>query len=535
MRVLVSFMILCLGNSAAVAMQGFEPEKNLEGVWELDFTKTAKLWDTPELNEFGVDIRMVPVASPKLIFSQSDIKYDTTGVECEYEIKSFDDDTRILTVVTNHNDRKSTIQFEVPDDNTLILDMPASILGPVQVAYTRLAPREGTRKDSPLANVAGDWFIDEVATRKLWEKPALPECLANYQPFGEQAIQSAQKIKISDAEIEYSDQTFEPWRLLNADAGVIHMQGDRGSAFEVRVHSEKILQLIDKERRLLAIYKRAQNQEVDIDKLSIGNTAGTLLERFRPIEPRRIRGVGDVIARSGSVEIDEISIERSRDSYSTGSGSRSSTELTFFVGLPERHYGCSAQRLIKLTRLDDVYDDQGALLLTEEHREEMRFLKRPVMSGLTMSRHHGETGPGFSIHLDAPSIGASRFKKISGEIELTRVSKKRIRFSQVDRSLNKDLTHPLLDGETFRAQVIPGEFPKFAIFCPRETMELIQDWYLVDASGQELDWVSTGSNAKSQTKGFDEPIPEDIDLIMVIYDREAQETYPFSFEDISIQ
>ena len=544
MRFFIAAIAICLLASPLnlatplYGQQVFDPAKDLSGRWELDYVKTRELWNTPELKEMALDISMIPIAAEALSFSSTHLSFEITGLKSSYTIQSYDTEAKLLTLITEYKKRNSIIQFTVPDENTLVLDLPASFLGPIQVAYTRKAAEAGVAKvDSPLKEVAGRWFVDETATKLWWKQIATPSQLANYKTTGEQAIRDASEIKISDFEITYADQTFAPWKVMSVDNGVFTLGQFGQPEFEIQVVSENLLQLADKNRRLIAIYKRQKDTLVDVESFSKGRLATEIVKYFAPIEPRpALNGYKGVIAKSGTVEIDAIEIQRKRASFSAVKADITNLKLQLFVGLPDKHEGFFDQRqMIKLTRLDDIYDDRGTLLLTENRKRRIEYLKHPVASRTRMNRRSGINGPAFSLVLDAPAIGASKLKKISGVVEVTQVSKKLLRFTGIGDLQNQKLTHPLLGSYQFKIRIDNGKYPEFVLRGTEAGHSKVGDWYLTDIAGNRLKSNSIGRGGGEQTKGYLEAIPNKANLVLTVYDQSPAKIFPFSFENISIQ
>lgn len=540
----ILFVLLCFVVDSPLDARQDKPPVVLDGAWSLDLVKSRKYWDTPELKRMANDIAMFPVAAPEIVFTESQMSFGEQSGQHAFEIQTFDKNAqkfvvRLRTRVHGAEGGQAVplmaMEFDAVDENTLVTNLPMSVFGPMRVVYTRNLPAGETDVKSPIAEINGDWDLDVEATKRMWRQVAEASALTNYTPIGESAMSDAQTIRVSQFEIEYSDQTYAPWKLQSAE-GKVFVLGNNQPKFEIRKLTDSIIQVADENRYLFAIYTRSGASALAVQQFPQNTLARSFIGRFKTNQPRPpLSGRRGVIAKSGSVEIDSFNIDRRRASYSAVGADIVNMRMALFVGLPDRHYGLGNQRMIRLNRLDEIVDNLGTVLLDQKRRKRIEMLDHAVVSRAWMTRRSGINGPGIEFTLNAPAIGATKIKKIAGEVEVTRITKKMIRFPRVRDLVGKKLTHPLLGDQAFQIAIDNGRFPEFELRISPEGKALIAYWHLVGSSGERLSSGSMGRSATGETKGFAQKIPDDATLVMEINTMAKSQTFPFSFEDVSIE
>ena len=79
-----------------------------------------------------------------------------------------------------HADRKSNLQFQVLGPDTLALDVPASVIGPIEIVYQRQPANPQGMADNPLLRLEGDWKFNESLSKSMWEKQIPAASLEKY-------------------------------------------------------------------------------------------------------------------------------------------------------------------------------------------------------------------------------------------------------------------------------------------------------------------------------------------------------------------
>jgi len=235
---------------------------------------------------------------------------------------------------------------------------------------------------------------------------------------------------------------------------------------------------------LFAVFKRDKDAKLSLESFPENNHARNFLGQYQKNKPRPpIKNHRGPIAVSGNVEFGRIDITRRRSSFSAVGADMKSMSLEFLVMLPERNYAGTQNCMLKLTRLDDIQDDSGKQLL-EGRRERIKYLKHHVRANGRRTNRDGATGPTFGFTVNAPGVGATSLKNVSGQIEVIPFNTKKIRFKNIGALQGKPLEHPLLKGLDIQPRIKNGEFPKFVLSSSLETREKIVQWHLESADGE---------------------------------------------------
>ena len=430
------------------------------------------------------------------------------------------------------------IQFAAKDIDTLVLDLPATILGPMQIVYSRAEALEKGLPDSPLAKLVGDWKLEEDLTSKMLEKTISPEAIKNYLSVA--ADEQSKTLQITYSYILYSDQTFEPWVIkVHEDSKVLLQSTYRPqNNIEINKISDDLIQIADSRKRLFAVYSRGDDEKVKAEvlpKFPENRVARSFLSIFAPRPARVRKDLAPRIGIDGNVEILEIDVERRQNADAVVDADIINMSVDLFLSSEIKHLSVMGGYLIDLKKLDDIYDDRGKLLSPIRRRDSIRFLNSPTRPRTTLNRNDGRTGPSFSMQLDAPELGATEIKRIAGEVQLIAYEPRLIRFENVGQRQGKPLEHPLLEGMDVRPKIKNGRFPEFALEVNQKAKKMILDWYLVTAKGEKLRSSSIGEGGGEVTKGFRSPIPKDVTLVIETVLTKSSQTMPFEFNNIKLR
>ena len=534
-----SLLILGTACSSAFAIQEkFDADEYLAGTWKIDYPATRELWDTPALKEYADQLSMVPIAPTSLSFSASGISFVDTGLEKPMKVNSYNSKKKRLSVAIKSLEEFRPLEITIVDDNQLIVDQSFSVLGPLRIAYSRSKRVENgddAKAKGPLARVAGLWHLDQEATEKMWKALIGEKVLKPFMSGTKLSHKDARTLNFTDSEVEFADGSFSDILLINSDEKQLLLFSGGRPNFQIQILADDILQVASQQRRLFAIFKRTPETPFDFNEFPKNETGDEITESFREIAKRpRPEGLNGVIARSNSVEIDELEVQRRQASYSAVGADLTNTRLQLYVALPQRNYGWDQGRLVKFNRLDDIVDDHGKQLLTPERRNNLRYLNQPTMSRMSMSRRNGTTGPGFEFTFDAPSLGATKIQKISGEIELTQVHEKTIRFSDLGLK-PRELGHALLDDLKLNVEVKAGQSPEVVLQGSPGIFERIGSWHIADEDGNRIRPIGHEMSVKKRGQGFDQPIPVPFSIVMQVLDVQTSESFPFEFRDIPLK
>jgi len=532
-----ALLLTIFGLAAEVFSQDFDPQEYLLGSWTVNVEKTQRRWSgDPKLKDLSHSLGQIPIAAPSIQFSKTELTfeiYEGFSRQSTFQVQSYDTRSKQLELKLTHATRESTIQLEVSDIDTLVLYQPASSIGAIEIVYTRKV-RRNKDKPSELSKLSGKWHLDVEATKKLWEQSIEPDILESYNPIGTASLEEAQWLKIEANEIEFSDQSFGSWSNFKTEKETIFVgrRNDRSNG-EINIISEQAIQFSQHRRNLFAVFKRDKDAKLSLESFPENNHARKFLKHFQKNKPRPpINNHLGPIAVSGNVEFGRIDITRRRSSFSAVGADMKSMSLEFLVMLPERNYAGTQNCMLKLTRLDDIQDiqDDSGKQLLEGRRERIKSLKPPVRINGSRTNRDGATGPTFGFTVNAPGVGATSLKNVSGQIEVIPFKTKKIRFKNIGALQGKPLEHPLLKGLDIQPRIKNGEFPKFVLSSSLETREKIVQWHLESADGEKLRATSHGRGNGEVYQGFRKPIPEDARLVMTV--TILQSSRPFAFEFI---
>ena len=539
MRTIVVVLLLCLISSVpAHAQEKIDWQKNIEGSWKINYPKTTALALQGLQKEHAENLAMIPIASPTIKFSGKTIAFELFKDPKTFQFKSFDPKSNRIELVVENEGRESTIHFQAKDINTLVLDLPATILGPMQIVYSRAEAIGKGLPDSPLANLVGDWKLEEELTRSMWEKMIPEKAIKNYSNFA--AAELSKTIQISYSQIFYSDQTFEPWEIKLHEGATTILQSTHRSQFNFEINeiTENLIQIADSRRRMFAVYSRdtdEKNKAEVINEFPKNRISQMFLATFSTQPPRMRRDLAPRIGIDGNVEILGVKVERSQNADAVRGADIINMTIDLFLNSEVKHTSVMGGYLIDLIKLDDIYDNRGNLLSREDRRDSIQFLSGPTRPRSTYNRSNGRTGPSLPMRLDAPGLGATEIKQISGEVNLISYEPRLIRFENIGQQQNKPLKHPLLKGLDVRPKIENGQFSKFVLQVNQRDEEKILDWYLVTAKGEKLAPGSMGHGGGEISKGFSAPIPNDVTLVMEVVLEQSNQTMPFNFKNIKLR
>jgi hypothetical protein len=155
----------------------------------------------------------------------------------------------------------------------------------------------------------------------------------------------------------------------------------------------------------------------------------------RAEEPLRI------VPASGGVEVEEIEIVRHSSPTAEGTlvpGANMSLTLWFPADWKNKHL---SHHLIRIKSLDPIEDDTGNLLLTEEGRKDIDYL-RDEQRARYSKQADGKAGPVVTTYLDGPARRAETIKAIKGKAEVSLAKEVSLTFKDLDALNGKELDHP---------------------------------------------------------------------------------------------
>ena len=545
MRTVVLVLLLVFFAPLQVnAQEGIDWKKEIQGGWKINHPKTSELASQGPNKKFARDLAMIPIASPSIQFTDKTISFATSSESQNYQFKAFDPESKRIELTVENEGRESTIHFAAKDSNTLILDLPASILGPLQIVYSRTKAIGKAPPDSPLSKLTGDWKLEEELTRAMWEQTISKGTLKEYLNVA--ADELSPTIQILHPYLLYSDQTFEPWNVKVQEGSKILLESTARPQFNIEINkiSDDLIQIADGRKRLFAIYSRGIEQKVKAEprtEFPKNRVADFFLASFSPPPtsslqfppgykpPIKVAPIGI----DGNVEIMEVSVRRRQNADAVVNADIINMSIDLFLNSEFKHTSVMGGYLIDLKRLDDVHDNREKLLSPMRRRRSIEYLNSPTRPSTTHHRSKGRTGPSFSIQLDAPELGATEIKRIAGEVKLTGYEPRLIRFENVGLHQNKPLEHPLLKGMDVRPEIKNGKYPKFALKLIQK--DRILNWYLVTAQGTILTPNSFSQGNDEVAKGFSSPIPNDVTLVMEVVLTKSSQTMPFEFNNIKLR
>lgn len=515
--------------------------KDLVGGWEIDYPKTKKYWTSKTLKKHVGVLPMMQLAAPQLQFTKDKFTFGVAEGSYGYRVNSFDQETKILTVFVIEDERTSSIEFLVEDKDTLVANMPFSVMGPIQLAYSRKGKlAKVDAKDDPFTPYNGEWKLNVDLTKELWERWTDDITLKNYEVYGQNAIEDAMSITISRGEVEYSDKSFSAGEVVQASSNKISMRANSSYQPNLQLQriSESVILLADIERNLLAVYQRPERVKPDPAKWkAVRSSIGKqVLDRFKPSQKRRPRlDVVGPLGQSGALELAGLEIERRIVSTAVKHADITNLSLSFYLETPSRHYGHENRYLCRVLELNDIKDDKGKLLLTANRRKRIDALTSPARLREFQNRPNGSTGPMFEIVLEAPQLTAQKIPKIAGEMVLLEYQSKTIRFKDIGSLQGKPLSHSLLGKTKLRVAIENGQFPEVKLAIADADRHQVVRWHVSDADGIRLPSNSVGSGPGEETQGYRDRVPKNAILVMEIVDVFRTHSYPFEFKDIGFE
>ena len=511
-------------------------KSNIEGAWEINYPKTTELALQGLQKKHAQELAMMPIASPSIKFTDKTVTFGYFKETKNYQFKSFDSKSGRIELLIENEGRESTLNFDAEDVNTLILDLPATVLGPLQIVYSKKKAIVEGLLDSPLANLIGDWQLEEDLTRSMWKELISEEFLETYSSFA--ANELLKTIHISYQHILFSDQTFEPWEIKVVDGSKILFQSTHfaQSYLEVNKISDELIQIADSQNRLFAVYSRGgveKEEAAVVTEYPENNVANSFMAWYsvstKPatVKKKRVSNIGT----DGDVEILEIDVDRRQNSGAVPEADLINMSIDLMLRSKFRPKFSKGGYLIDLKKLEDVRDNRGKLLSTERRRGSIEHLNHPTRSRTT----HGGSAYSFSMRFDAPELGATELERIAGEVELTGYEARLIRFKNVGQQQGKPLKNPLLEGMDVRPEIRNGQYPEFALKLNQKDGAKILNWYLVTAKGEKLRSGSQGRGGGEATQGFSSRIPDDVTLVIEAMLTTSKETMPFEFKNIKLR
>jgi hypothetical protein len=166
------------------------------------------------------------------------------------------------------------------------------------------------------------------------------------------------------------------------------------------------------------------------------------------VSPQPFRQDGDEttgpIARSGVVEVNQISIHRQKTAYAA-----KGAELTYMslaLWLPVVKSGRTGEEyLVRLTELAPIKDETGKQLSTKARLEAIPELKDDTQADESAGVG-GSSGPILMLTLDAPARGAAHLKLVKGKATVQRVMNETLHFEGLAKLAGKPLEHQRLKG-----------------------------------------------------------------------------------------
>ena len=536
--VLVMLFVLCLPLQAD-AQEKIDWKKEIEGNWKLNQPKTKKLALEGIQRNHAENLGMVPIASPSIVFTGETIAFELCSQEQPYQLESYDPESKRIELSLETDGRKSTINFTAEDIDTLILDLPASVLGPIQIVYSRAVTKGKGQPDSAIAKLAGDWQLEEELTRSMWKDAMSAETLKEFSSVGNDEL--SKTLQITPLHILYGDQTFEPWDIQVEEGSKIVSHSPYRPQMQIEINkiSDDLIQIADSRKRLFAVYSRGKNEQAKAEAVAEfpeSRVAHGFLSSFKPQPPRvERRDLAAPIGIDGDVEILAIDVQRKQSAEAVKHADITNMSIDLFLKSELKHKSLFGGYLIDLKRLDEIRDNRDKLLSPKQRLDSIRYLQSPTRPSTSYNRSNGRSGPSLSIRLEAPEIGATEIKRIAGEAALIAYEPRLIRFENIGKLQNKPLKHPLLAGMNVRPKIKNGRFSKFVLELNERDEKKILYWYLVTPNGDLLKTTSSGHGGGEVSKGFRSPIPNDATLVIEMVLTKSSQTMPFEFNNIKLR
>lgn len=521
------------------AVEKIDWQTNIVGSWQIDYEATAELWKGTFLEDSVDTLPMMPIFTPNLDFAASDVGFDGVPNRFQFLVKQFDSESKRLTLELEHDGRTWSMQFQVKNPDLLVLSVPATAIGPLELAYKRQSASPTLEKNNPLNAIAGEWRLDEALSKAVWKIQVPPQFLTKYSADTLRHIKKFETVRFDPFTIFYDgDQTAEPVEL-----GISNEQTIKGrtgfysqTAVEINVLSENMIQLSDSRRQLFAIYTRNKQRERSSnpfpDQFPVNAVANSFLQFYSPEMQPPLDDMVAPIGIDGSVEIEGLTLERKRAAVAVVHADITNMSIDLFVDVQASFQHQSGGFLIRMNELRDIKDSTGLVLTTDNRRSRIEMLRVPVSAREFCNKRDGRSGPVVGFVLDAPALGATEIQQLAGELEVFEYSTRLIRFEDVRGRVGKKLEHPLLTGLELKVDVKDGRFPELELSGNDEVRNRIRNWHVVSDTGQLLQSSSEGRNGNGISKGFSQPIPKNIALWLEITDLDPGQKFPFDFRNI---
>lgn len=538
LRSVICFVISVIAFNGPAIAQEVDWKKNVQGSWRINWPKTTALALEGVQRENASTLSMAPIASPSIQLTEKTIKFEICNASQSYRFESFDKKSGRITLLVENEGRQSNICFYAKNNDTLILDLPATVLGPLQVVYSRSGRKEALRPDSPLRSFVGEWKLEEALTRAMWKQSVSSEILKNYQSFAVGEL--CQTVRLSEFEILYSDQTFEPWEVKSHSGSKTVLASTYSPQIFIEINkiSDNLIQIADSRKRQFAVYSKGEGKvdaETAIEPLPENRVASSFLDSFQRRPKRSRPNRAPKIGEDGDVEILAVDVDRRQSVDAVAGADIINMSIDLFFRSNASHLSTGGGYLVQLTRLDEIRDNQGTLLSTPRRRKSVSYLKGLARTNNQRYRDDGRSGTYVSIRLDAPKLSATRIQKVAGEAKLFTYEPRLIRFENVGALLNQQLEHPLLKGMDISPRIDNGLNFNFVLQLNERDAERILSWKLVTREGDELKPMSMGGAPGGISKGFLKPIPRDATLIIQTAMMRSAQTLPFEIKNIDLR
>ena len=480
---------------------------------------------------------MAPIAIPSIEFSANEIGFATRAKKSTYSFSSFDAEKNEILLNLTDEGFEYTQSLTVLSEDSLLLNTPISFIGPMRVIYRRKGDRKP--KDSALlGKLFGEWKLDQDLTEKLWAASCNAGQLKNFQHVGRRALAIATTIKITRYDLVFADQTFLPWELLQEEKQTAIFRNTRMNApVEIQLLRDGVIHITYPGGGLCGIFRNAKADQSDAGvnfpdsvyrKAIFTNVPTQPVNRkwTNKVAPNRVPPIGI----SGNVSIDEIEVRRRHAAGAVVNADITNMTIDLHASKASNHFGIQSKYHFRFNRLDDIVDDTGKKLLTATRRANIESIKRFVHTG-----HKKGAGPMIYLKLEAPELGAKSIERIAGELQVAESTSKFVRFDNLAKIAGKSLKHPLMGEDAFVFDYNNAKrFPKASLQLKGSTKEHFVDWYLTDHNGTRINSSSSGRDRQQRTRGFDQKIPDDGRLVIVVADFDDIRTLPFEFKNIEL-
>ena len=533
-------------SATAIAQDESPPKKvdwhqEIVGTWKMDIAATEKIWNSTGLKDSVESLRMLPLAPAKLDFSLDKVGFEHVPNRFGFQLKEVDLNKKtFLLLELFQADRLSTLQFQVLGPDTLVLDVPASVFGPIEIVYQRQAANPLGMADNPLLRLEGEWKFNESLSKSMWEKLVPAASLETYSLDTLQQIKKFASIRFDHTTVYYDgDQTAELVGVAASNNRTILLRTTlhEANGIEVNIISGDLIQVGDGRRRLLAIYERNKPQlstELPLRKrFPTNNIAqsflrGYLLEKREPLDDR-----SEAIGIDGAIEVNELAIERRRAADAVVNADITNMHISLFIDVQSPNHHHNGGFLVRMNDLQAINDNTGKLLSTDARRKDIDMLRVPVLANEFHNKRDGRSGPSVSFRLDAPALGATEIEQLTGEIEVFKFTSRFIKFENLHGLVGSQLQHALLDGLDIRPGIKSGpDDPRVTLTGNDEVQNRILSWHVIKENGEVMTPSSHGGYEDKIAMGFSERIPQNVALWLEVVDMEPGRKFPFNFRGI---